>query len=66
MLVNSENANKYIVGFGGIDNLLACSIQDNVFKVKCINNYSLIGSTFTITATTQYDSKSLVVEVASL
>jgi hypothetical protein len=66
MQVNPEDVDKYVVGFGGMDNLLACSIKDNVLKVKCTDDYSLIGSTFTITATTERDSKSLVVEVASL
>ena len=64
--VNQEDVDKYVVGFGGTDNLLACSMKDNIFKVKCTNDYSLIGSTFTITATTEHNSKSLVVEVASL
>ena len=66
VLIGTKDVDKYVIGFGGKDNLLACSIQDNILKVKCINDYSLIGSTFTITATTQYSSKSLVVEVASL
>lgn len=42
------------------------SVAGNVFKVKCTNDYYLIGKTFTITATTKYSSKSLIVEVASL
>lgn len=37
-----------------------------IFKVKCLNDYSLIGKTFTITAKSKYSSKSLVVEVISL
>ena len=41
-------------------------IDGNIFKVKCINDYSLIGKTFTITAKTKYNSKSLIVEVTSL
>lgn len=45
---------------------LETSAADNIFKVKCKPNYSLIGKTFTITATTQYSSKSLIVEVTSL
>jgi hypothetical protein len=35
-------------------------------KIKCTNDYSLIGKTFTVTATTEYGSKSLIVEVTSL
>ena len=38
----------------------------NVFKVKCLPDYSLIGKTFTITAENEYNSKSLIVEVISL
>ena len=40
--------------------------KTNIFKVKCAADYSLIGKTFTITATTKYGSKSLIVEVTSL
>lgn len=45
---------------------LECSVVDNIFKVKCLNDYSLIGKTFTITATSEYSSKSIIVEVISL
>ena len=45
---------------------LETSAVDNTFKVKCKPNYSLIGKTFTITATTKYSSKSLICEVISL
>lgn len=45
---------------------LESSVNGNVFKVKCKPDYSLIGKTFTITATTKYCSKSLIVEVISL
>ena len=45
---------------------LVTSVVDNVFKVKCLNDYSLIGKTFTITAESRYGSKSIIVEVASL
>lgn len=45
---------------------LETSVVDNVFRVKCKNDYSLIGKTFTITAKTKYNSTSLVVEVTSL
>ena len=45
---------------------LECSVVDNVFKVKCLNDYSLIGKTFTITAESTYSSKSIIVEVVSL
>jgi len=45
---------------------LECSAAGNVFKVKCLNDYSLIGKTFIITATSEYSSKSIVAEVISL
>lgn len=45
---------------------LETSVEGNVFRVKCKPDYSLIGKTFTITVTTKYSSKSLIVEIASL
>ena len=45
---------------------LECSAVDNIFKVKCKNDYSLIGKTFTITAESMHSSKSIVAEVISL
>ena len=45
---------------------LETSVADNVFKVKCLNDYSLIGKTFTITATAGYGSTSLIIEIISL
>ena len=42
------------------------SVKDNVFKVKCLPFYDLVGKTFTITAERKYSSKSLIVEVISL
>lgn len=45
---------------------LETSVVDNVFRVKCKNDYSLIGKTFTITAESEYSSKSIVVEITSL
>ena len=65
-LVDTTDDIKWSVDFGGKESKLVCSDQDNIFKVKCINDYSLIGSTFTITATTKYSSKSIIVEVTSL
>lgn len=37
-----------------------------VFKVKCLNDYALIGKTFTLTATSKHNTASLIVEVISL
>lgn len=45
---------------------LTTSVVDNIFKVKCTNDYSLIGKTFTITAKIENSSKSMIVEVISL
>ena len=45
---------------------LECIASDNVFKIKCRPDYSLIGKTFTVTATSKHSSKSIVVEVVSL
>lgn len=45
---------------------LETSVVDNIFRVKCKNDYSLIGKTFTITAQVENSSKSLIVEVISL
>lgn len=38
----------------------------NIFKIKCLNDYSLIGKTFTITAKYENSSKSIIAEVISL
>lgn len=54
------------VDFGENKDNLEYSTKDNFIKVKCINNYSLIGKTFTITATSKHSSKSIIVEVTSL
>ena len=45
---------------------LTTSVVDNIFRVQCTNDYSLIGKTFTITAQTENSSKSLICEVTSL
>lgn len=65
-LVDTTDNVEWSVDFSGKEDKLACSVQDNIFKVKCTNDYSLIGSTFIVTATTEYTSKSLIVEVTSL
>ena len=58
---------KWSVDFsdGELDKL-EYSIKDNVFKVKCLPFYDLVGKTFTIIAESNYGSKSLIVEVISL
>ena len=65
-LVDTTEDVEWSVDFGGNEDKLSCSVQDNIIKVKCTNDYSLIGKTFTVTATTKYSSKSLIVEVTSL
>ena len=57
---------EWSVDFGGNEDKLELIVQDNILKVKCINDYSLIGKTFTITAEIEHGSKSIIVEVTSL
>lgn len=45
---------------------LVPEIDGNIFKIKCKPEYSLIGKTFVITATSEHNSKSITVEVISL
>lgn len=54
------------VDFGGNESKLVVDKQGSILKVQCTKDYSLIGSTFTITAITEHGSKSLIVEVTSL
>jgi hypothetical protein len=58
---------KWSVDFsdGDLDKL-ETFVKDNVFKVKCLPFYDLVGKTFTITAERKHSSKSLIVEVISL
>lgn len=66
-LVDTTGDINWLVDFSDGDiSKLETSTDNNIFKVKCLNDYSLIGKTFTITAQTENYSKSLVVEVASL
>ena len=66
-LVDCTEDVKWSVDFSDGDlSQLETSANANIFKVKCKPNYLLIGKTFTITATTKYGSKSLIVEVTSL
>ena len=58
---------KWGIDFSNGDlNKLETSADDNVFKVKCLPFYDLVGKTFTITAASKNSSTSLVVEVISL
>jgi hypothetical protein len=57
---------EWSVDFGGNEDKLECVVQDNIFKVKCINDYSLIGKKITVTAESEHSLKSIIVEVISL
>lgn len=65
-LVDTTDDVEWSVDFQGNEDKLQCSVMDNIFKVKCVNDYALIGKTFTVTAENQYSSKSIIVEVISL
>lgn len=65
-LVDVTDTVEWNVDFDDNEDKLECVVEGNVFKVKCINDYSLIGKTFTATATTKHSSKSIIVEVTSL
>ena len=65
-LVDTTEDVEWSVEFDGNEDKLECTVQDNIFKVKCKNDYTLIGKTFTITAESEYSSKALIVEVVSL
>ena len=66
-LVDAIGDVKWSVDFAGGDSTkLEYSVVDNIFKVKCLNDYSLIGKTFTITAAHEHSSTSMIVEVISL
>jgi hypothetical protein len=65
-LVDVSDDVEWSIDFGGKEDKLECSVVDNVFRVKCTNDYSLIGKTFTITAESKHSTKSIIVEVASL
>ena len=57
---------EWNIDFQGNEDKLQCSAIDNVFKVKCLPFYDLVGKTFAITAKSKHSSKSLIVEVISL
>ena len=57
---------EWSIDFPDHEDNLECSVDDNIFRVKCLNDYSLIGKTFTITAESEYSSESIIVEVISL
>ena len=65
-LIDATEAVEWSVDFNGNEDKLECSTKDNTIKIKCKPDYSLIGKTFIITATTKCGSKSIIVEVTSL
>ena len=66
-LVDVKGEVEWSIDFsdGDVSKLEAPS-DGNIFKVKCTNDYSLIGKTFTIIAKSGNSSKSIIVEVVSL
>jgi len=64
--VDVSDTVEWFIDFDGNEDNLEQIVNGNVFKVKCVNNYSLIGKTFTVTAKTKNGTKSLIVEVISL
>ena len=69
--VNGELADvtdtvDWTVAFDGHEYCIECPQQGNPIKIKCINDYSLIGKTFMLTAHSKNCSKSIIVEVISL
>lgn len=69
--VNGElvdaTAVKWSIDFSDGDmDKLEHSVKDNIFKVKCLPFYDLVGKTFTLTAESNHSSTSLIVEVISL
>ena len=66
-LVDVKDEVKWDIDFPDGDiTQLECLATDNIFKVKCLPFYDLVGKTFTITAESMHSSKSLIVEVIGL
>ena len=59
-------SDEQFVKFGDNNGKLICLCENNILKIKCINDYSLIGSQFNVSAKVGNDYKLIVVEVASL
>ena len=57
---------EWTVVFDGHDECIECQKYGNTVKLKCTNDYSLIGQTFTLAANSERGSKSIIVEVISL
>lgn len=65
-LVDVTEDVEWSIDFAGREDKLEYTVKDNVFKVKCRPFYDLVGGTFTLSATSEHNSKSIVVEVISL
>ena len=65
-LIDAAEDVEWSIDFGGKEDKLECSVIDNVFRVKCVNDHYLIGQTFTLTAESVHSTKSIIVEVISL
>lgn len=66
-LVDTTGEVEWSIDFvDGDSSKLETSITGNIIKIKCTNDYSLIGKTFTISAKVNKSSKSMVVEVIGL
>ena len=66
-LIDVTSDVKWNIDFSDGDlSKLESAEKGNVFKVKCLPQYDLIGKTFTVTAECEYSSKSIAVEVISL
>lgn len=65
-LVDIKEDVEWSIDFHGNEDKLECSVVENVFKVKCLPFYDLVGQTFTIIAESEHDSKSIIAEVISL
>ena len=65
-LVDAIGDVSWSIDFGEYNDALTYTTDGNVLKVKCDNNYNLIGKTFTVLAESNHNSTSLIMEVTSL
>ena len=65
-LVDASGDIEWSIDFDGLEDKLDTKPESNVFKVKCLPDYSLIGQTFTVTAQCEQSTAQLILEVISL
>lgn len=65
-LIDAPGDVQWSVDFDGKEDKLECSMVGHVCKIKCASDYSLIGQTFTLIATYNHSTKSIMAEVISL